>query len=96
MIQPLDIHTITDFRRNAELSAQIARDGRPHLLTEEGRPKLVVQDAVAYQRLLEAVERMDVIAGVRSGLDSMKRGEGRPAVKALEDLRKRNRIPKPE
>lgn len=56
MIQPSDIHTITEFRRHAELSHRIAADGRPHVLTEDGRAKFVVQDAAAYQRLLEALE----------------------------------------
>lgn len=94
MIQPVDIHTITEFRRNPQLSDQIARDGRPHVLTEEGRPKLVVQDALAYQRMMEIVEREDVIQGVRAGLESMRRGEGRPAEEALDELRRRHDIPR--
>lgn len=93
MIQPVDIHTITEFRRNTQLSDQIALDGRPHVLTEAGRPKLVVQDAMAYQRLIEAVERADAVQGIRAGLDSMRRGEGRPAAEALADIRRRNNIP---
>jgi hypothetical protein len=31
--------------------------GRPEVLTINGKAELVVQDAAAYQRLLEAVER---------------------------------------
>lgn len=94
MIQPVDIHTITEFRRNAQLSEQISQDGRPHVLTEEGKPKLVVQDAVAYQRLIEALERADVVQGVRAGLESMHRGEGRPAAAALDAVRRKHRIPR--
>jgi PHD/YefM family antitoxin component YafN of YafNO toxin-antitoxin module len=93
MIQPVDIHTITEFRRNAQLCEQIARDGRPHVLTEDGRPKLVVQDAVAYQRMIEALERADATQGIREGLESMRRGDGRPAREALDELRKRHDIP---
>lgn len=93
MIQPADIHTITDFRRSTELSDQIARDGRPHVLTEGGRPKLVVQDAGTYQRMVEAFDRADTLAGIRAGLDSMKRGAGRPAREVFDELRAKNNIP---
>jgi hypothetical protein len=93
MIQPTDIHTITDFRRSTELSDQIARDGRPHVLTEGGRPKLVVQDAATYQRMLEALDRADALAGIRAGLDSMKRGKGRPAREVFDELRAKHDIP---
>ncbi|MDZ4771878.1 MAG: type II toxin-antitoxin system Phd/YefM family antitoxin [Planctomycetota bacterium] len=93
MIQPIDIHTITEFRRNAQLSDRIAQDGRPHVLTEEGRPKLVVQDAVAYQRILEALDRAEAVQGIRAGLESVKRGEGRPAREVFDELRRKHDIP---
>ncbi len=93
MIQPIDIHTITEFRRNAQLSDRIAQDGRPHVLTEEGRPKLVVQDAEAYQRILEALDRAEAVGGIRAGLESVKRGEGRPAHEVFDELRRKHNIP---
>jgi PHD/YefM family antitoxin component YafN of YafNO toxin-antitoxin module len=93
MIQPIDIHSITEFRRNAQLSDKIARDGRPHVLTEDGRPKLVVQDAEAYQRILEALDRAEAVQGIRAGLESIKRGEGRPAREVLDELRRKHDIP---
>jgi PHD/YefM family antitoxin component YafN of YafNO toxin-antitoxin module len=93
MIQSTDIHTIAEFRRNAQLSNQIAADGRPHVLTEEGRPKLVVQDAEAYQRMVEALDRAEVVQGIHSGLDSLRRGAGRPAREVLEALRRKHDIP---
>ena len=94
MIQPVDIHTITEFRRNTQLSDQIAQDGRPHVLTEEGRPKLVVQDAAAYQRILEALDRAQAVHGIRAGLDSIKGGQGRPAREVFDDLRSKHNIPR--
>ena len=94
MIQPVDIHTITEFRRNPELSNTIAQDGRPHVLTEAGRPKLVVQDAEAYQRILEALDRAHAVQGIRAGLKSMKNGAGRPARKVFNELRRRHDIPR--
>jgi PHD/YefM family antitoxin component YafN of YafNO toxin-antitoxin module len=93
MIQPTDIHTITEFRRNAQLSTRIAEDGRPHVLTEEGRPKLVVQDAEAYQRIIEALDRAQAVQGIRAGLESIRRGEGRPAREVFDELRRKHDIP---
>jgi len=59
VIQPNDIHTLTDFKRNAGgLVERIARSGRPHVLTVEGSPRFVVQDADAYQRLVEELEAL--------------------------------------
>jgi PHD/YefM family antitoxin component YafN of YafNO toxin-antitoxin module len=86
VIQPTDIHTITEFRRSASLSSAIAADKRPHVLTEDGKPRLVVQDAAAYQETMAALERLEARAQIHSGLESMRRGEGRPAEEALAEL----------
>lgn len=86
MIQPTDIHTITEFRRSAGLSAAIAADKRAHVLTEDGKAKLVVQSAAAYQETMATLERLRARAAIQDGLDSMRRGEGLPASVALDDL----------
>lgn len=86
MIQPTDIHTITEFRRSAGLAAAIAADKRAHVLTEDGKPKLVVQDAAAYQETMAALERLEARAQIQAGLDSMRRDESRPAAEAMADL----------
>jgi hypothetical protein len=57
-----------------------------------GRAGLVVQDAAAYQELLEACERLEAIAGIRRGLESTRRGPGRPADKVFAELRARHRL----
>ncbi|MBL8898769.1 MAG: type II toxin-antitoxin system Phd/YefM family antitoxin [Planctomycetes bacterium] len=59
MIQPNDIHTLTDFKRNADgLVERIVKSRRPHVLTVEGAPRFVVQDAAAYQELVEELEAL--------------------------------------
>ncbi|HEX7242158.1 MAG TPA: hypothetical protein VF263_17870 [Longimicrobiaceae bacterium] len=88
MIKTSDIHSLTDFQRNARVHIDRLREtGRPEVLTVNGRAELVVQDAAAYQELVDRVDRAEAIAGIQRGLDSMRRGEGRPAKDALEELR---------
>jgi prevent-host-death family protein len=48
-----DIHSLTDFkRRTSELLEHLQRTNRPIVLTVNGRPAVVLQDAEAYQRFL--------------------------------------------
>ena len=57
-IKVQDIASLTDFHRNSTAHCKrLKQSGRPEVLTVNGKAVLVVQDAVAYQRLLEAVER---------------------------------------
>lgn len=49
MIDIQDICSLTDFQRNAKKYArQMSKTGRPLVLTVNGKPGLVVQDAHAY------------------------------------------------
>ena len=56
--------------------------------------KAVVQDAKSCQQMLDLVDRAEAVVGIRKGLASMARGEGIPAEKAFEDLRKKHNIPR--
>ena len=87
MVSLTDIHSLTDFQRNAKAYlGRIRRSGRPIVLTVNGKAAAVVHDAAGYQKLLEALDRAEALEGIRRGLASMKRGEGRPLKDALEDL----------
>jgi len=70
------------------------RSKRPLVLTVNGRAELIVQDARSYQALLELADRAEAIEGIRRGLESMARGEGRPAEQVLEKLRKKYKVPR--
>ena len=81
-------HSLTDFRRNArERIRRLRETGEPAVLTVDGKPEVVMQGAAAYQELLDRLDRAEAIAGIRRGLVSMRRGEGRPAEEAFEALR---------
>jgi len=92
VIQLRDIYSLTDFQRKTrEHIERLKATGRPEVLTVNGRAEVVVQDAESYERLLEVVERAEAIVGIRLGLDSMHRGEGRPAAEALKAIGERHR-----
>jgi hypothetical protein len=60
MIRAEDIGSLTDFARNTKAHlARLKRTGRPELLTVNGKAEVVVQNAAAYQRLLEALEKLN-------------------------------------
>jgi PHD/YefM family antitoxin component YafN of YafNO toxin-antitoxin module len=90
-----EVHSLTDFLRNTKFHmSRMKRSKRPLVLTVNGRAELIVQDARSYQALLELADRAEAIEGIRRGLESMARGEGRPAEQVLEDLRKKYKVPR--
>ena len=95
MIKMSDIRPLTDFMRNhKEHIERLKKRGRAELLTINGKAEIVVQDAEDYQKLLDAVERAETIAGIRRGRESMKQGKGRPAEEFFAELRKKHKIPR--
>ena len=47
------------------------------VLTIKGKAAAIVQDAEAYQRLLDIAARADAYEGIRQGLGQAKQGKGR-------------------
>lgn len=89
-----DIYSLTDFQRHAkEHIARLKETGRPEVLTVNGRAELVVQDAASYQKLLDLLDRLEALEGIKQGLESMHRGEGRPAEDVFRDMRNKHDIP---
>jgi PHD/YefM family antitoxin component YafN of YafNO toxin-antitoxin module len=85
-----DIDSLSNFkRRTADLTRRMKADGHPLVLTVNGKAELVVQDASAYQKLLEAVDRLEAIEGIREGLFDLKAGRTRPMRRGHAGLRKR-------
>ena len=75
-----DIQSLTTFRRRSgDLMKQLKKSKRPVVLTVNGKAAAVVQDAVAYQLLLDIAAHADAGEGVRQGLEDAKEGKTRPA-----------------
>jgi PHD/YefM family antitoxin component YafN of YafNO toxin-antitoxin module len=90
MINLQDIRSLTEFQRNTK--QQIRESRNPMVLTVNGRAEVVVQDAEAYQDLLDRLERAESLLAIRQGIQEFERGEGRPAREALEGLRAKHGI----
>lgn len=85
--------SLTTFLRNSrEFMKQLRRSKRPVVLTVKGKDAVVVQDAVAYQRLLDIVARADVHEAIRQGLDDAEAGRVRDAEEVFEEFRLRHAI----
>jgi prevent-host-death family protein len=70
-----DIHSLSSFKRNTlEFIEQMKQTGKPIVLTVNGKAELVVQDAQSYQKLLDALERWETIAGIKQGLEDIEAG----------------------
>jgi prevent-host-death family protein len=90
-----DIQSLTTFRRKSgEFLKHLKKTKRPVILTVNGKAEAVVQDAEAYQRLLDLAARADVYEAIRQGLDDVAHGRTRPAREVFDELRKRYGIPR--
>jgi len=87
-----DIRSLSDFKRNTtELLERLKSTGSPLVLTINGKAEIVVQDAAAYQKL---VDRLESIEGIRRGLGDVKAGRTKPAREVFDRLRRKHGIPR--
>jgi prevent-host-death family protein len=75
MLQPTDIHPLTEFKRDSTrfIDALEAKH-RPVVLTVDGRPKVVLLDVVTFERMADLVDRVETIEGIRRGIEDFKAG----------------------
>ncbi len=89
MISVQDIRSLTDFQRNTKAHLKrLKATGRPAVLTVNGKAELIVQDAAAFEDMLDAIR------GIQRGLDAMKEGTGKPFRQALDEIRVKHKIPR--
>ncbi len=88
-----DIQPLTTFRNNSvKMMQRLKKTRRPIILTVNGKPEAVVQDAAAYQRLLDLAAEAGADEGIRQGLEELRQGKGRPAREFFEEMRKKHGI----
>lgn len=90
MISPKDVHSLSEFQRNArKMLTQLRKSKRPALLTVNGKGAVVVQDAKAYQEMLEAYEHRYIVEAVRVGIEQAEAGKTRPLEECARDWKAR-------
>ncbi len=90
-----DIQPVTTFRNHsAEFLQHIRETGRPMILTVNGKAAAVLQDAEAYQRLLDAAALASAEEGIRQGLADVEGGRTHPAAKVFDSLRAKHDLPR--
>src|SRR5579863_3930988 len=90
-----DIQSLTTFRRRSgDFIKQLKKTKRPVVLTVNGKAAAVVQDAEAYQRLLDIAASADAAEGIRQGLEDLANHRGVPAREVFDALRAEYDIPR--
>jgi prevent-host-death family protein len=90
-----DIQSLTTFRRRSgEFLRQLKKSKRPVVLTVKGKAAAIVQDAQAYQRLLDIAAQADAKEGIRQGLEDIREGKVRPAREFFDEFEARHGLPR--
>jgi len=91
MLNITDIHSLTDFQRNAKsLIGKVKMSKNPLVLTVNGRPEVVVQDAETYQSMVERLREMEDLAAIQEGLAQADAGDSRPAREVFAELKQKH------
>jgi prevent-host-death family protein len=89
-----DIQPLTAFKRNtSDFVNQMKKTRRPLVLTVNGKAELVVQDAESYQQLLEHVDKMEALEGIKRGLADVEADRVTPLKNFAKDFRKKRGLP---
>jgi prevent-host-death family protein len=88
MIRTPNIQSLTEFQRNTKATLDsIAKSGDPLVLTVNGRAQAVLQDAAAYQKLLDRIEHFEAIEAIRESMKEFAEGKGMPLKDAVKQVR---------
>ncbi len=88
MIRATDIHSLTDFTRNAKSYIKKIKDSKcPIALTVNGDAEVVVQDATSYQEMVDELEHSRFIAAMRESEQAVREGRVQNVTDAFEEIR---------
>lgn len=78
------IHPVSDFsRKPAEYIKRLKKTKQPEILTVNGKAEVVVQDAQAYEDMMDL---LNTIKTVNASAESFDRGEGMPVEQVFSEL----------
>lgn len=89
-----DIQSMSTFKREtAKMVKRLKKTGKPVVLTVNGKAEVVVQDAVAYQGMVEELarlEREEIRAALEESREDMKAGRTVEALEFVASLGKKS------
>lgn len=89
MFKTDDIHSMSEFVRNAGRHANRLRETRrPEVLTRNGAAELIVQNAHAYQAMLDRMDELETLVALDQAAAEIERGEGAPLSEVFPRLRR--------
>lgn len=90
MISLNDIHPLSEFQRGAKgFLVKLHETKNPIVLTVNGKAAAVVQDAQSYQQLLDRLELLESLAGIRKSVEEFEQGEAIPLKEAWKQFQKK-------
>jgi len=85
---------LSNFASNpAPYLEKLRQSGEPLVLTVEGQGEVVVQDAAAFRRFHQQLDRLETIVAVREGLRDVAEGRTQPMRKALVEIARKHNLP---
>jgi len=88
MIRATNIHSLTDFTRNAKAYIQQIRDSKsPMALTVNGDAQVIVQDAGSFQEMVDELEHSRFIAAMRESEAAVSSGQVQDLDQAFSEIR---------
>ncbi len=89
-----NIHPLSDFQRSAKSFLITLKETQsPIVLTVNGKAAVVIQDAESYQLLIDRMEILESMAGIRKSLAEFEQGKGMPIKEAFQHLQEKYDIP---
>lgn len=88
MIRATDIHSLTDFTRNARAYIQqIKASKNPIALTVNGDAQVIVQDAESFQQMVDELDHRRFIAAMRESESAVRNGQTQDLDQAFAEIR---------
>lgn len=80
--------------RSAELLVQLNETHRPVIITQNGEPKAVIQDAASYEKMVNSLNLMKILAHSEKDLQEGKTVKQEALFKQIEDKLLKNKARK--
>jgi len=90
LIDIRDTHPITEFnKKTTEYVGRLKQTRKPEVLTINGTASIVVQDAGAYQEMVEKLDLLESVERIKQAIKAFDAGEGIPIEDAFRRLQER-------